>query len=92
MSSVFSDQGNGVNSIFVMNKLLSMRALRLGTKNLSDYFFPSPLPPHPHPYEVGVGTDCGYGVDEILIYLMIASKWTTLLRTTRTEPKSEIRN
>lgn len=71
MSSVFSDQGNGVSSIFVMNKSHSMRALRLGTKNSIDCSFsllPFP-PPHPHPYEVDVGVDCVYGVyEEMMIY------------------------
>lgn len=47
MSSVFSGQGNGVNSIFVTNKSLSVPALGLETKNSTDSFFPfspSPIP------------------------------------------------
>lgn len=42
-----SVQGDGVNSIFVMNKSLSVSALRLETKNSTDSFFPfspSPIP------------------------------------------------
>lgn len=93
MSSVFSEQGNGVNSIFVMNKSLSMRALRLDTKNSTDYFFPFSPSPQPHPYEVDAGVYCGYSVyEEVLIYIMIASLWTKLLRIVRTGPKFEIRN
>lgn len=70
MSSVFLDQGNGVSSIFVMNKSHSMRARRLDTKKSTDCFSSLlPFPPHPHPYEVDVGIDCGYGVyEEMLIY------------------------
>lgn len=67
MSSVFSDRGNGANSIFGMNKYLSVRALRLDTKNSTGCLFFSF--PHPHPYEADAGVCCAYSAYEMLIYI-----------------------